>query len=261
LIGFIDSNTSTWQSVWLPLIGAFVYTGLFRNLISALVEFTVRWGGDLNLKISKGSKVPMDKFLTYRNMYLQTNKELEKVIEDERKTIEEFDKQRQQVVKLEGDNVGLHGEVKRLLANNANLELERSTLSEVARNLQAQVEQQDEKIKATQGLVDRYKDVNFMDGRWKFRYDNKFRGRYFYDVLNKKLFFVLTFIEGSPQRNFIHRIYAQAEAFQAKDNTEYATYYRTKYEPVLIHDLDVSDGNELVGTENIEALIAYERLS
>ena len=49
---------------------------------------------ELEPGISKGSKIPMSKFLTYRNLYIQSNMDLEKVIEEERKTIEDLDKQR-----------------------------------------------------------------------------------------------------------------------------------------------------------------------
>src|SRR5690349_12089557 len=81
LIKFIETNTSNDQSVWLPLLGAVLYTGVIRNLVSAFVAFGSKWGGDLNLNILKGSKVPMSKFLTYRSLYIQTNKDLEKIIE------------------------------------------------------------------------------------------------------------------------------------------------------------------------------------
>lgn len=112
LISYIESNTSNWSSIIFPLLSAILYTGFLKNLVAAFVTWASRWGGNLNLNISKESKVPMSKFLTYRNLYIQTNKHLEKVIEDEGKTIEEFDKQRQKTVKLEAENVALVGKLR-----------------------------------------------------------------------------------------------------------------------------------------------------
>lgn len=291
LIRFVESNTSNWQSIWFPLIGAFVYTGLFRNLISALVEFTMKWGGDLNLKISKGSKVSMEKFLTYRDMYLQTNKELENIIRDEKKTIEEAERQRQKNAQLEGQNVSLQGEILKVKSDNDELKKELTSFRHDAAHFKKEYETLNRYFLDNEVLLATYKDRKSINGTWKFRYDNKFRdvhyeetyyimdgivytrsdsgttessfeiAYYFNDVINKKLLLILKFIPETIAGRYISEIQSEVETFRADNDVKMRTYFRTRYSPVLIHDLDVRDEKKFVGTENVEAIISYEKLS
>jgi len=62
LIAFIESNTSFLNSLGYPLLGALLYVGLIKNLVSAFVAASSRWGGDWNLRILKKSNIPMSKF-------------------------------------------------------------------------------------------------------------------------------------------------------------------------------------------------------
>lgn len=121
LIKYISKNTSTEISTVWPLFSVFFYTAVVKNAVSALVTWSTKWGSDLNLSISKESKVSMAKFLAYRSMYLQTYKSLEKVIEDESKTIEDLDQERQRASKLAIDNLALQGEVSQLNSTNTDL--------------------------------------------------------------------------------------------------------------------------------------------
>lgn len=290
LIRFIECNTSDWQSIYFPLLCAALYTGLVKNLVSAFVAFGVKWGGDWNLNISKGSKIPMSKFLTYRNLYIQSNKDLEKVIEDERKTIEDFDKQRQQNLKLEADNVTLTGEVARLKSDKEDLEFKRKVSDDMTLSLQSQVEKQEEYINANQNILNTYKNEKMMNGRWTFKYNNSFKGLNFeetyyiidgvihtvngtkiesayhisfflYDAIAHKIVLHLKLIPGTAEAEYIGRLYSNPEQFNAANEREVRAYFRTKYEPVLIHELNVKGENLLTGTENIEALISYQRLN
>lgn len=64
LIDFINSNTDNYKSLFFPFFSAALYVGLFKNLVSAFVTASTKWGGNWNLKITKDSNVPMSKFLT-----------------------------------------------------------------------------------------------------------------------------------------------------------------------------------------------------
>lgn len=80
----------------------------------------------------------MSKFLTYRDLYNRSNKELEKVIADERKTIEDFDKERQKVNEKERENLELQNTVSQLAADKQTLEVKGEALASAAKFHQKQ---------------------------------------------------------------------------------------------------------------------------
>ena len=95
LIKYIRDNTNKEFSFIIPICFAIGYTLLnpiIKNLISAFRTWNSKWGGDWNLRILKGSKVPIDKHLAFRKNYDKRTKVLEDVITNEsvtQKRIEE----------------------------------------------------------------------------------------------------------------------------------------------------------------------------
>jgi hypothetical protein len=280
LIDYIASNTSNWQSIGLPVISAVLYTGLLRNLISAFVAFTSRWGGNWNLSILKGSRIPMKKFLTYRDLYVRTNKELEKIIEDEKKSIEEFDKQRQKMNSLDSENVSL----KKVNGSLINEKSELQRLLNLATENSAVLQRNyDDVVRDSQDQI-------FLSGTWEFQYDNAFTTlhfkdtyfvrdsviyrlegnkteglyqiiSYFFDGANKRLQLTLKYFPDSVEVNYLNRLNAVVVSFDAVGESEIRAYKRSKYEQVFVHTLQFKDHNLLTGFENMTALISYKRLA
>ncbi|MFZ5999841.1 MAG: hypothetical protein ACOYW3_04980 [Bacteroidota bacterium] len=280
LIEFIETNTSNTQSIFLPLLSAILYTGLFRNLVSALVAFTTKWGEDWNLNILKDSKVPMNKFLTYRSLYTRTSKELEKVIEDERKTIEEFDKQRQRLNELDAANNSANREITTLKDLNTHLS---AALATVERNL---VELRDE----NEALKRNSEDQRLIEGYWKFRYDNAFQNlhfdeklqirdgvisrvdgnttegvyeivSYFFDGQSKKVVMVFRYLQQTALSTFLTSQLRSTPVSPVISEIERRSYLRTVHPQVLVHTLTLKNDSFLTGLENLTAVVSYERLS
>lgn len=162
-------------------------------------------------------------------------------------------------------------------------------MANVVENLQSQMEKQQEYVSTSQNLITKYKDEHYMNGRWIFRYQNTFRNMqfeetfyiidgvihtingnrtvttyhiafFFYDVINKKIVMHLKFIPDTTEDNYIRKFASNVETISASTDKELRTYYRTHYSPVLIHELEVNNESALNGTENVEALITYQKL-
>lgn len=75
-IDLVRRGTSNWTLYWGPLISATAYTFLFppfRNCVLAFQAWAKKWGTGWNLRISKGGKVPVEKYLGLRSDYLLNN--------------------------------------------------------------------------------------------------------------------------------------------------------------------------------------------
>lgn len=290
LINFIQNNTSNWHSIWLPLFGAIVYTGLLRNAASAIVTFSGKWGGKLNLFLSKGSKVPISKFLAYRELFDQTNKDLEKVLADETNTRQAYDTQRQKNHTLDTENTSLKNDLLKLKTDNDQLQLKLQHVTNEATHYKGQYEKLNTNIQHTENLTNQYKDKSRLNGTWKFRYDNNRKDIHYDEIIHiqngivyrvtdnrtesifnimfffvdpnkKKIFLVLKFIPDSGDLGFIRKINSKVEIYGPRNDLESITHTRSEYEPFLIHDLDIKNEKILAGTENVEALITYTRLT
>lgn len=82
---------SNWKLLWLPLIFAIVYTiafPLIRTLIYALNTAVNTFWSNWHKKISKESKIPIKKFLSLRDDYLERTQKLDDILTDESKIIE-----------------------------------------------------------------------------------------------------------------------------------------------------------------------------
>ena len=86
IFGFIDQHLSFNKYFGIPLLVAVLYTifyPIIKNFIIALNTWASTWGEKWHLNISKEGKVGMDKFLAMRNKYSHSQKELEKIINEE----------------------------------------------------------------------------------------------------------------------------------------------------------------------------------
>lgn len=82
----VQREATNWTLYWKPLISAAVYTfvfPLFRNLVLVFQAWVKKWGTNWSLRISKGGKVPVEKYLGLRSNFLARTKVLEEVLESE----------------------------------------------------------------------------------------------------------------------------------------------------------------------------------
>lgn len=289
LIRFIESNTSNWQSIGIPLISALVYTTLGRIGISAITELSGKIGEDLNLSITKKGKVPMEKFLTYRNLYLTSTRNLERVIEDESKKIQEYDELNNLKIKIEARNVELEGELAKVnfeLSNN-NLKLENSI--KMASEMQQDVSRLDHYFKESSRFMNSYKNISILNGQWKFTYRNTHRKLnfeetyfiennvmnrlnvferesvnlikfFFYDVNTKKITMHLSFIPGTFESDYINKYVIRKEIPPQTARNIIQLEARISSEIFLIQELEQKNDDLYIGTENNYGMIRYERI-
>jgi len=82
----VTKNVTVTTGVLLPTLVAFIYTFIYpllRNCILAFNSWTKSWGDEWNLKIMKGSKIPMLKYIQLKENYQVQSKLLEETIEKE----------------------------------------------------------------------------------------------------------------------------------------------------------------------------------
>jgi hypothetical protein len=83
---FIKDHLNKQDSFWNPLGIALIYTFILpivKNVIQAFNTWIITWGDTWNLRISKGGKVGVDKFLQLREDHKKRTTILEKVISEE----------------------------------------------------------------------------------------------------------------------------------------------------------------------------------
>lgn len=90
---FISDKLKEEGSFLKPIIFALAYTLLMptiKNLIRALYSWTAKWGDNWNLEISKGVKIPFEKYLRFREDYDKRSKILEDVISKENELVNNY---------------------------------------------------------------------------------------------------------------------------------------------------------------------------
>lgn len=95
LINYIQSRINPEHSIYYPLGFALLYTlagPIVKNLINAFNTWAAKWGENWNINISKGAKVPIEKFLTLRENFQKRSKILEDAISKETSTLTELEK-------------------------------------------------------------------------------------------------------------------------------------------------------------------------
>lgn len=297
LATYISYHTSLGTSLVWPLVSAILYTTLFRVIISGLTELTTKWSENLNLRISKKSNVPIEKFLTYRNLYVNSHKELEIIIKDESKQIEENHKLKQEKQSLEVEKLRLEGEKNDLNNKLTKLEFERSSLEINQADLELKVEilekfkvQSVETSRQLSQYLTNYRNINMMDGNWEFQYNNQLRNInfketlkisdgvvsvvnygeikatynisfFFYDEPNAMIFLQLKFIAGTSQAVDLETYSQNLRKINSYTLANSLIITRITSEFTLNQQLQVKNENLFVGTENMGGLIQYKKLN
>lgn len=86
IFDFIAAKINLQDSLVHPLCFAFGYTFLMptlHNIIRAFYSWTAKWGDNWNLSITRGVKIPFEKYLKFREEYDKRSKILEEVINKE----------------------------------------------------------------------------------------------------------------------------------------------------------------------------------
>ncbi len=89
LIDYIGSQINTYESFGLPFGFAILYTfssPIVKNGITAFYTLTNKWGDRWRLNISKGSKIPFEKYLTLHESLIKKALQLQDIIEKENVT-------------------------------------------------------------------------------------------------------------------------------------------------------------------------------
>ena len=90
---FIEWNINSKDCLWTPLGFAVLYTlaaPVIKNLVSAFYEWCMRWGSNWNLRISKGIKIPFDKYLKLKADYEKRSQILEEEITKESELTQKY---------------------------------------------------------------------------------------------------------------------------------------------------------------------------
>lgn len=129
LINYIDSKANNCNSILYPLGLAMLYTfagPILRNLISAFQAWNGKWGEAWNLKILKGSKVPIDKYLSFKHEYERRSAVLEKAITSETATQEQLQQTETALLEARNDQNQLKrelSEAKAFITNSNNVNI------------------------------------------------------------------------------------------------------------------------------------------
>ena len=188
----------------------------------------------------------------------------------------------------------LQNTVSQLAADKQTLEVKGEALASAAKFHQNKIKELEQYIRGNENMIDAYSDKTFIEGRWRFTYNNSFRNihtedileisngfiqlvngtqketvyridHYFYDVPIKRILLILTLVPDSQESNFIGGLKSGPETFDAKGAFQMRSYARTKYNTILVHNLrlehDINKNKRFVGTENVEAVISYNYVS
>lgn len=128
-----------------------------------------------------------------------------------------------------------------------------------------------------------------MNGRWLFKYDNRFRGAsfnetfyvidgvvhtvngnkstatykidfFFYDAIEMRIYLRLKFYPDTEEANYLETLDSYSDELEFSNDQAWRTFIRSKYSLAIIHDLEVKSDKLLTGTENVEGYITYEKI-
>jgi hypothetical protein len=199
LINFIEKETSDLRSITLPICFAVAYTLLspvINNLISAFKTWNSKWGGNWNLDILNGSKVPIDKYLTLRKNYVKRTKELEDIITSENITQQKLSEINTALLNERNDKIKLNtelGDLKSIVGGLSNVSIMEGNW--IRRVKEALGESREEKLQIMNGgSVYTWAD-NTMEQTFMIQ-------NFIYDQTRKKISFVLWDIKKSQFYSF-----------------------------------------------------------
>jgi hypothetical protein len=244
---FISDNLNTKKSLWYPLFFAISYTFLIpiiRNIIRAFHSWTIKWGENWSLKISKGAKIPFTKYIKIRDSYNERSKSLEAIILKENEIIVEYNTIKTTL---------LEKETKLLEANQKNVKLD--------------------------SLVRQITNVETLNGFWKVNYNDEYsghqgtedilieNGKYYiiekngnnYHKFNITNFYFhpkmdsLSFIK----ERIYQKVYAkESELIEVSQKLTTIKYYSLKFN---LNVLNIAEDGLLNGFENGNVVISYKK--
>ena len=102
------------DGLYYPILMALGYTLLapiLKNLIRLFYTFINQLGEKLNLKISEGASIPFEKYIKLRESYSERSKLLENIIKTENIHNTQFEKQKDELLKVQTQNLTLEKEL------------------------------------------------------------------------------------------------------------------------------------------------------
>lgn len=241
LFAFIRCNTNNWDSIIAPVISALLYITVLRLILTALNDLFSRLSEEMSIRILQDSSVSMTKFLTLREANKKQAKQLEKIIKDEDKTLENFKNENELRLDVELKNISLQ---------NANNELNRyihDFFDIVFLNGNWSVSRDSGESKTTTYIEMQNGHVFVYNGIFKER---KYQlNNYVYDTKNRSIFFVMNRVWDNVEPRKVRML--------EKDGVRYIE--EGKFDQILVNVLNVRDINTLVGAENSTTNIMYQR--
>jgi len=237
LYHFISCHFNTWDILYKPLISALIYTFLspiVKNIINLFYAWTSKWGDSWVIKISKGGKVSMEKYLEIRTKYEERTRNLENVFSSESAT-------------------------KNQLINKQN---ELQSAQDTIIDLQNSVKNINEHSEQVKKLLNDTRDISMLNGYWIVIYKHESRniekediyiedGNYYIinDLGEKNAKYRIMHFYYDNKRRSISFVKAKyGDSTDLKSITEY-----------LSNDLKYQGTDTLIGRENNRSQITYRK--
>jgi len=229
---FVGDHINLWDSLIHPLIFAIAYTlvmPIIRNLIRALQSWATKWGENWSLEITKGMKIPFEKYLRFREEYEKRGKILEEVITKESVNLTLYDKAKTELLE--------------------------------SKNLNNEMKQQ---VNEANELVSNLFNEKILNGYWTNTYKNKLtneQGREEVFIEDEKYYILGNFNERKFAFKIINFCYNKRNnyLFFIKDVADQTLGFENGRLRFNINQLEFRSDDLLVGKENGTTDIQYER--
>jgi hypothetical protein len=232
MIGFINSRIQSCYILWYPLLGAVLYTVFFpiiKHAIRLLYSLITREGDALNFKITKGSKIAIEKYLNLRSEYIKRTSHLEEVISSESSGFQELENLRTEQLTT------------------------KATLNETIR-----------KLTEKEMFISQSMDIRLLNGYWENSFDDGrgLKGTEHIFIENGNYFIIDSL--GNKNHIFNIKYYMfdnrNNRLYFVKELTDKEKQTRPKDQYFSVNDLTVQNENLISGRENSETIIAYTRI-
>jgi len=283
IFDFIYLNTDPWHTFYLPLILALAYTILspiVSNAIRLFNSLIDKIGENKNLEITKGSNIPIAKFLSLKENYDARTEVLEKIIKDENKTKEDYEREHTERLKLDQQLLKVTEDLTRAEQKNATVTSEFSAVN----NAKMQFAKENSEFEKTNKELTLFRlsvfNINMLDGRWEFSINNALEGisekqilqisggavylikgtsrehisdirHFFYDAQNRKVFFI--------KYTLPHVVSSQIRQTDKGDAFRSVEVDSSKIH-LFINELILRSDDLLDGTENQTSLVTYKKI-
>jgi hypothetical protein len=233
IFDFISAKLNQWNSLWIPLIAAGVYTllmPLLRIVIKAFYTLVTKWGENWNLKMLKEGKISIDKYLKLRSNYAEKREALVKIVEEEN---EKMDQMKELELKITQGK-----------ATEAQL---REALTESTRFIQEQ------------------SDVRILNGRWRCEWETSSRRDKGEEtaLIREGSYSIIGQLDKKTETFTITTFYYDSKAksiFLVKERNGWTDPVVNGYPKYNINILKFENSRTLVGTENGTTIIRYVRI-